>query len=318
MYAEVVTPRPVVLRAVIYHRIEDRAGVHPALNPDLVSARPELFERQMRHLTRSYHPIGASELMAALTGKHTLPPRSVVVTFDDGYRDVVEVAWPILRQYRIPVILFVATSFVDNPALTFWWDTLWQVLSRTARQQVVLPGVVPRALQLRGGHERLAVARIVAEWLKQLSPAGRRSALASLVEQLGVTPEPTGAVLSWADLRKLDPATVTVAAHSRTHELLDQVDARVLQAEIEGSRDDVLRELGVSPPVFAYPNGNFNNAAIRALRRAGFQAAFTTVRGASVLSRTNPFTLRREDGRTSLLRFALKLTEPVAALRSRH
>lgn len=307
----------VVLRVLIYHRIEDPTAVHAELNPGLVTARPRLFDRQMRHLTRSYHPISASELIAALAGHHTLPPRPVLVTFDDGYRDFAELAYPILRQHRIPAILFVPTAFVDHPELTFWWDALWQLVSRTRQRRVILPGPVPRPLELGNWHEQVAVARVVAEWLKRLPPTGRRAAMESLVEQLEVTPESTHAVLSWAELRKLDRSSVTIAAHSRTHELLDQVDAGVLRGEIEGSRNDVLREMGVCPPVFAYPNGNFSRGAIETLRKAGYQAAFTTVRGASVLSRSNPLTLRREDGRTSMLRFALKLTGPLAALRTR-
>ncbi len=309
--------RPVVLRALIYHRIENPGAAHAELNPDLVTATSEQFERQMRHLARMYHPIGAAELVAALDGSHALPPGAVLVTFDDGYRDFLELAYPVLQQHRIPAVLFVPTAFVDYPELTFWWDGLWQALSRTREPQVALPGVVPHVLRLGAGHRRPAVARTIAEWLKGLPQAARRTALEALVQQLGVTPEPTRAVLSWPELRKLQHSGVTVAAHSRTHELFDQIDGRALRDEIEGSRDDMRRELGVCPPVFAYPNGNFSESAIHALAAAGFQAAFTTVGGASNLRRSSPFAVRREDGRTSLLRFALKLLGPVAALRTR-
>lgn len=309
--------RPGPLRALLYHRLEDPAARHPALEPDLVTASPALFERQLQHLVRCYHPIGADELTAAIMGRHTLPPRAVVVTFDDGYRDFMELAWPLLRRHHVPAILFVPTAFVDQPGRGFWWDALWQVVTRTRKPHAVLPGTSGRQVALGAEGERLEAWRTIASWLKTLTPAGRRAALEALIEQLGVTPDAGGSVLSWSALRQLQQAGVTIAAHSRTHELLDQLDAAALDEEVAGSRDDLVRELGTSPPVFAYPNGNFSAASIGALSRAGFEAAFSTVHGLSHPSRSHPLALRRDDGKMSLLRFALKLSGPVAALRTR-
>src|SRR5438093_1211648 len=85
LYPHTVPNRPAVLRAMLYHRIEDPAAVHAELAPDLVTASPAQFDRQLRHLARAYHPIDAAELLAAVSGRHKLPPRAVVITFDDGY-----------------------------------------------------------------------------------------------------------------------------------------------------------------------------------------------------------------------------------------
>jgi peptidoglycan/xylan/chitin deacetylase (PgdA/CDA1 family) len=302
-----------MLRALLYHRIQETDTSDSALAPDLISASPALFERQMRYIARAYHPVGPAEILAAVAGGHTLPARAVVVTFDDGYRDFLEMAWPILSKYRIPCVLFVATAFVDHPQQIFWWDAVWQQVSRTRRDRVV---VADRTLSIASaGHA--AAYRAITVALKQQTPVQRRSGLAALAAQLGVEPEPTHAVLSWPELRQLRDSGLTVAPHSRSHELLDQLHPGELRAEIDGSRDDLRRELGMCPPVFAYPNGNFNELAMRALERADFKAALTTVRGVSVLGRTHPLALRREDARTSLVRLALKLTEPVAAIRNR-
>lgn len=303
------------LRVLLYHRIEDPAARRPDLAPDPVSASPALFERQLRYLTRWYCPVAADELMAALAGRHRLPARAVLVTFDDGYRDFAELAWPLLKQYRVPAILFVPTAYVDDAARIFWWDALWQLVSRTARQDLRLPDGA--TLSLARAEERVAASRSVAEWLKSFQPAARRALLDALGEQLGVRPEPTRAVLDWGALRRLAADGVTIAPHSRTHELLDQVHGPELRTEIEGSRADLVRGLGACPPLFAYPNGNYSREAVQILRLGAFQAAFTTTHGINRLDTADHLLLRRDDGRASLARFALQLLGPLGRLRAR-
>ena len=70
-------------------------------------------------------------MLAALDGRHQLPRGAVLVTFDDGYRDFRELAWPLLKQYRVPAVMLVPTSFVSEPDQSFWWDSLWQIIDRT-------------------------------------------------------------------------------------------------------------------------------------------------------------------------------------------
>jgi peptidoglycan/xylan/chitin deacetylase (PgdA/CDA1 family) len=289
-----------LLRVLVYHRIEDPAHPRTDINPDLASATAAEFERQVRHLTRYYHPVGADEVLAAVGRRHRLPSRAALVTFDDGYRDFLELAWPILERYQVPSILFVPTAYVEQPERIFWWDAVWQTLTRTT-QVVGDPLIAFRAQVIR---------------LKSLPPRQRSAEVSHLSERLGVRPEPPRAVLSWPELRHLVAAGVTVAAHTQIHERLDQLDRPTLMREVEGSRDDVVRELGSSPPVFAYPYGNVNGQVVKVVRQAGFECAFTTLCGLNAMRRAHPWLLRRDDPHVSFRRFAIKLTSPVAALRT--
>lgn len=304
-----------LLRVLVYHRVEGDSTVRSDLNPDLVTASPRVFEQHLRHLARAYTPIHADELLAACAGRHTLPRRAVLVTFDDGYRDFDEVAWPLLRQYRIPAVLFVPTAFLGNPERIFWWDALWQMVSRTRRAAIETP-VSQGSSQLPVA-DRARATRVLTAHLKQLTPRERDLELERLSEQLGVRPEPTHAVLTWSDLKELRGQGLTVAGHSRTHELLDQVDAQTLTQEIAGCRDDFVRELGCCAPLFAYPNGNVNRRVMTAMDAAGFTLGFTTVRGVNYFGKDDIRLLRRDDGRTSRLLLALKLSSGIAQLRTR-
>jgi peptidoglycan/xylan/chitin deacetylase (PgdA/CDA1 family) len=307
------SPAP-ALRVLLYHRIANGGERASELMPYLITASPAVFERQLRHLARAYHPVGADEVLAAIAGRHVLPPRAALVTFDDGYCDFDEVAWPLLKAHRIPAVLFVATAFVDQPARVFWWDELWQMLTRTRRTQLTLPGW--RELDLESNAQRREAAGALDGWMKTLTPAHRTATLDELQRQLEVRPEPTGAVLSWAELRHLREDGVTIAAHTRTHEILDQVDAATLRQEVAGSRDDMVREMGSCPSLFAYPNGNVSAPVVRELQRAGFHVGLTTTPGVNYLRTLNPYVVRRDPAGRSLLRLATKLLGPVGHARA--
>ena len=92
--------RGAMLRILTYHRVAD-IGTCPRLNPRLVSATPVEFEKQMRHLARSYRVVSATDVLEAVEFGRPLPRRAVLVTFDDAYRDFAEIAWPIMRRHGL-------------------------------------------------------------------------------------------------------------------------------------------------------------------------------------------------------------------------
>jgi peptidoglycan/xylan/chitin deacetylase (PgdA/CDA1 family) len=111
-------------------------------------------------------------------------------------------------------------------------------------------------------------------------------------ERLGLPDAPSG-ILDWPALRALAAEGVTMAAHTRTHPLLTRVDADDLVAEIDGSRADLEREIGTSPPVLAYPSGDHDDTVVEAARDLGVELAFTTQRGLVDLRRADRLRLRR-------------------------
>lgn len=79
------------------------------------------FEAQLMLLKQlGYHPVTVGEIAAAMEGKATLPERPIVLTFDDGWREQYDVAFPILQRYRMRATFFVSTSFVGYPRFMTW------------------------------------------------------------------------------------------------------------------------------------------------------------------------------------------------------
>lgn len=274
---------------LMYHRVDEPERT-PELDPRLISASPEEFSRQVAFLAARRHVLTLDELLAVRRGERPLPLRSVVVTFDDAYRDFAEQAWPVLRRHGVPATLFVPTGYPDRPDRAFWWDRLHAALTLTAHRSAVdTPlGRLPLASQ----EERAATQRRLQTWIEATPHAEALAAMDGLAADLDV-PAPHGTVLSWPELRALVDEGLTLAPHTRTHPLLHRIPLAEARREVTGSRDDLRREVGETAPAFAFPGGGRTAELVAWLPEAGFQLAFTTARGGNRLAGADWLSLRR-------------------------
>lgn len=279
-----------LLRVLTYHRV-DEVDAHPWLDPGLISAAPEIFAQQMKYLAANYEPVSALDVVRAFEEENPvgLPRRAVLVTFDDAYCDFAEHAWPILKQNRIPVILFVPTAFPDHPERLFWWDRLFHAFRTTSREELSTPV----------GQFSLSTARQRAEAYKSLKnhfkTVPHEQAIAEvnrICNDLDVVPQ-QNIVLSWSRLKSLASEGVTLGAHTQNHPIMNCVTLDELESEVRGSLRDLTNQIGSPPLTFAYPSGIHNKAAVGAVERAGFRLAFTTRRGLNEVGRADRLRLQR-------------------------
>jgi len=105
---------------LMYHYVRPLPGNDDPLGQRL-SVSPEMFAAQMDWLAQhGYTPITLADLAAIRSGEMPAPARPIVLTFDDGYRDFYENAWPILRGHRFRATVFVITGSVGRPAYLTW------------------------------------------------------------------------------------------------------------------------------------------------------------------------------------------------------
>lgn len=287
-----------LLTVLTYHRV-DWQSARPELDPALISAEPEEFERQMEWLARCATPISLADLLELKRDATALPRRAVLVTFDDGYRDFARLAWPVLRDHGVPVTLFVPTAFPGEPRRCFWWDRLHSALSRTPRRDSI--ETAAGRLPLATPKHRLRAHRALANQLARM-PHDEAMMTVELMCTALEQPEPSCPLLDWGELRELADEGVTLAPHTRTHPRLDLIPLIEARREIAGSRDDLAREVGDPPPAFAFPGGAHDERLVQLLADQGFELGFTTHRGPNDLSGHGWLSLHRTNvGRRTTL-----------------
>ena len=261
-----------------FHRIDTG---DPALYPGLASVDPRGFEDVITAVARTFHPITVQDFVAALVGDAQLPERAALVTIDDAYRDVAEVAWPVLQRVGVPAVLFVPTDYPDHPERTFWWDRLHAAFHASGPDRWAAVGA--------DGSSSLDAFRSVRARLKSMPHADAMAEIDTMVATLGDEPlDATPRVASWDTLRRLAGEGLAMAPHSRSHPMLDQLPPDQLEAEIAGSRADLCAHIGDAATianVFAYPAGGHDPTVRSAVVAAGYDAAFTTERGVADVGR---------------------------------
>ena len=99
------------LRCVVFHNIATQSS--PFTRGMSVDTTTEQFEAKLKFLSRHYHPVGLADVLQDAAGRK-LPSRAILVTFDDAYVSVAEIAAPLCRQYGVPAVFFVNAAFLDN------------------------------------------------------------------------------------------------------------------------------------------------------------------------------------------------------------
>lgn len=224
--------------------------------------RAPFLERQLRIIGQWCEVVPLADLVTdpARPGKRWRP--RAAITFDDGLRSNIAVAYPILQRLHMPAIFFVCPGLIERGT----W--LWTHEMRHRLASLAAPALRDLAVHLGVPTARDAVV----EWMKRLPLAERLAAEADI---RAATPrfEPSAAqraefdLATWDELRRLVPALVSIGSHTLTHPILSSLDVEQTEREVRDSRAAIERELGRPAELFCYPNGDFGQAALDAVRR---------------------------------------------------
>ncbi len=286
---------------LMYHRV--RGHSTPGSNGDRHAGFDrgvslDHFARQMRFVCREMTPLAMTDLIEKLKNGMPLPPRAVAVTFDDGYRDTYDLAFPVLRQYGIPATVFVATAFIDSPDM-FWWDAVAEMVRQTSSRSLDLRSIVADgALPLETRQDRMRATETLIEKLRTLSPARITAALTALGTALRVG-DPWRAeahlMLTWDQVREMSGTGISIESHTRTHPNLALLDSAEVEDELRRSRTLIEEKTGRPAHGLAYPWGTaetYTAETARIAARCGYHYACAVGTG-SVRSGSDPFALPR-------------------------
>ena len=204
----------------------------------------------------------------------------VALTFDDGYRDNVEHALPILERHDAPFTLFVTTGFADRSA-RLWWVELEEALRILPTVRLVLDGATLRMPNATAAEKNAAFAALY--WRLRGGPEERLlAAIADLLTQAGLASKAIAErlCLDWAGLHVLAGHPLcTIGAHTLTHPMLAKHEADAARREMADSRAIIEAQLGRPARHLSYPVGDPGSAGPREFAMAadlGFASAVTT------------------------------------------
>ena len=202
------------------------------------------LEAQCVHLRKYYEPISLTEAAERLGQGTPISGHPVVITVDDGYRDFLENAFPVLSRHGIPATVFLTTDLPDLQSW-LWVDRVTYCFKHTPLRECDLEIGERKHWLLDGDGPRREAAQSTKEAMKALPNAERLRWLDELPRLLEVavpaTPPPSHAPLTWEDVRVLAGRGVEFGAHTRTHPILSRLPLSDLEAEIVGSKERIER-----------------------------------------------------------------------------
>ncbi|MCE9616608.1 MAG: polysaccharide deacetylase family protein [Lentisphaerae bacterium] len=267
---------------LLYHQVCPLAGPAAHRHPMAINVvSPPRFDEQMRCLKQHAAPCSLDAFHRQLSDPHmpTAAPERlpVVVTFDDGHRDNLEHALPVLERHQIPATLYITTGFMDGSA-TAWWLDLWHWLDGRASLSLEGPAMAG-SWALRTHAERLACYDAICRRMVCL-PLHEQAILLAALREGRPPAADRPCFLSPADVRELDRhPLITIGAHTHRHPALRAESDAVVRDEMQRSQRVLADLLGHPVRHLAFPFGSPETAAEREFQLAaecGFTTAVTT------------------------------------------
>ena len=263
--------------AVTAHRTD------PAVESDLLDVRA--FRKLLRVLRSSFHVIPLAELVEVIRRRRRPPPRSVAITFDDGYANNHTIAANELAKMRMPWSAFLPAMLIETCGRQ-WIDDV-RVLIHRGRQRHLSFGWSGRHVEfdLTTTPQRHGAITRIHQLCRYVPDDERRSRLGDLfacystdeIELLRAA-YPSFAPMSWDQARELKAAGVDVGSHSLNHIALAQQSPDVIRHEILAARDLLQQRIGDHSPHFSYPYGResaISDETERVVAEVGYRCGLT-------------------------------------------
>ena len=206
------------------------------------TVNPKYFEQQIVHLVRNYDVIPLNKIFSK-------NKNAVVLTFDDGYKNNLKFAYPILQKYNLPATLFITYDFIDKNVFT-WWDRL------------EYSGKKVNVKKLKSLHPNEIEKEVF-----NITSLNKNSKKSSQYD-----------FMNWNDIKKISDV-FEIGSHTLTHPILPTISLKEAQKEIFESKKEIEKRIGKKISSFAYPNGNYNRDLIKSVKKAGYNYAVIYEKG---------------------------------------
>jgi peptidoglycan/xylan/chitin deacetylase (PgdA/CDA1 family) len=289
---------PVLILA--YHRIAsiDEPQTYP-LDLGLISATRDQFDSQMRAVREFANPVSLDTIAEAVTHGGTLPERAVAVTFDDGFRDTFEVAFPILKAHGVPATVFVSTEHVESND-PFWFEITAHLMLRVPPRAIRFDEC-PDGLPVAGDHA--ARRDSIAQLHRVLKTCAnfRRSALIEewlvrFADHIDAQARELSRPIVKEQILEMARNGIAFGSHTVSHPNLALASQDVIERELRDSKLYLERLLDQPVRALAYPFGTpdtYDARVLASARASGYELAASFRQGVNWLGALEAMELRR-------------------------
>lgn len=278
---------------VTYHGVFPRGyrSMDPALDGALVSR--EKLQQQLQLLKNKYHVISPREFLLWCEAKIELPPRSVMLTCDDGLHNTLSDMLPLLQEFNLSCLFFVTGGSLSDAPQMLWYDELYLMLLEAPDGFFLDFPKAGISESVNGREGKRALWWKMVRKLSQHDAGSRRVLLQLVRTSLGISDGwnlryfdavngKRFSLLNLAGVQSLAAAGMCIGAHTQSHPMLSQMPSELVWREISENHRDLEQALGQPVWALAYPFGDAGSVTSRELdlaERAGYACAFLNVGG---------------------------------------
>lgn len=275
---------------MMYHRILPRNDPRYHLEEPGMIVEPATFQMHLQILKEEFTLISLREWVDRKICNRPLPAKACAITFDDGWLDNHDYAFPLLDKASVPATIFAVSNMVGTHDI-FWPNRVVRLLQQPSH----IRDSIPWLKELSGNRPANAEFSAQAIYsLKKYSDHDLLQLIESTEKTLGVQPAATPSLMNWQQLRKIsDNDLFDVGSHTCHHfRLSTGLDPGILQREVTESKKFLENKLDKPVVLFCYPNGDYSDDALRVVSQH-YKAAVTTESGVNYSSNADLLKLKR-------------------------
>jgi peptidoglycan/xylan/chitin deacetylase (PgdA/CDA1 family) len=280
---------------------------------------PILFEKCIKYIKNNYEVVSLEEYILN-DEKNVNSNKIATILFDDGYKDNLEYAAPILSKYKCPASFYIITDCIEKN-IPSWTHILEHQFLFTKKDSVDFDAKgLPEYINKRNWKnqaEKIAYIKKLKPFLKTISHVERENILSQISQSLNDIELPR-VMMSWDDVKQLKDYGFTIGSHTVTHAMLGTiVDENIVKKELNDSGNEILKKLGFFPKTISYPVGSYNETTMRLSKKAGYEIGLAVKQTIHNPSRNNIFEVSRiELYNESWLKTRLRISNQLENIKS--
>ncbi|SEL70460.1 Polysaccharide deacetylase [Colwellia chukchiensis] len=274
-----------------FHRIGD--ATQCKYDPHVFSCTADDFKKHLAFIQNNFEIIDQTRFIELIVSNRVVDKKLAYITFDDGYLDNYELAFPILTARNIPATFFVATALIESQVIPWWDEIAWHIKHCDLAELQLSFWSEPINLSKATSNRNIqqVLSKIKAE------PAHIDAQLKELRQLTGLElNDYRSEFMTWSQLREMESAGMTIGAHSHSHRIFSSLNAEDLSHELSHAKQLLEAQLSQKVQSISYPVGNastYNKDMFDEIARQGYQLAFTFRYFINQELNTNKFQLGR-------------------------